>query len=266
MIGDFDAGPCDLFFMISAGKRAVEFIFRGAAKDMSVEGIIGVSIFDEARDDGDHLGNIFGGFRLEVWREGVEFLAAFKELFCGGLGEFCCGDIEFFCALNNFVVDIGDIADVGDFCVWEGMTEQPVEDVKDDEGSCISDMDMVIDGGSADIESDVVWVDGRERFDRGGCTVVESERDVHECGSHECGCRELLSRAFVRWWPRYKSKEARSGPLCSEVRQSRRGKRSCLPFRLVRACRVSCQVCQTDCVLGGASHPVDGRFSRARVR
>jgi len=76
---------------------------------------------------------------------------------------------------DDLVVNIGDIARVGDVALAIDMAQQPIEHVEDHHWPRIADMGEVIDRRPADIEPDVFRVDRREGFLGAAQGVVERQ-------------------------------------------------------------------------------------------
>ena len=95
------------------------------------------------------------------------------ELRGGAGGDGGDGFAAFGGAGVDLVVDVGDVADVGDARIE--AAEEAGEDVEDDHAAGVADMGEVIDGGSADVEADVVGVERGEVFAPAGHAVVEME-------------------------------------------------------------------------------------------
>ncbi|MND29459.1 hypothetical protein D3C80_199680 [compost metagenome] len=63
----------------------------------------------------------------------------------------------------DLVVDVGDVAGVGDVGIAVDVAEQPEQHVEHDDRAGIADMGEVIDRRAADIHAHVVGIDRLER-------------------------------------------------------------------------------------------------------
>src|SRR5262249_32971202 len=76
----------------------------------------------------------------------------------------------------DLVVDVGDVAHIGDMPGAIEMAEQPEQHVEDDDRPRIADMGIVIDGRPADIHAHCLGIDRREDVLRSRESIVEFQR------------------------------------------------------------------------------------------
>jgi len=72
----------------------------------------------------------------------------------------------------DLVVDVGDVADIGDMFLAVDMTQQAKQHVEYDDGARIADMGKVVDGRSAHIHAYASGIDRRE------CPLLACQRIV----------------------------------------------------------------------------------------
>jgi hypothetical protein len=66
-------------------------------------------------------------------------------------------------ALDDLVVDVGDVADIGDMTRAIDRAQQPEQRVEHDDRPGVADMGLVIDRRTADIEPDIRAIERDER-------------------------------------------------------------------------------------------------------
>ena len=83
-------------------------------------GDIGEAAGDELVDQRAHLGNVLGGARLDRWPQGTERIDVFVELLLGDVSNLADRLVQRQArkiprgAIVDLVVDVGDVADIGD--------------------------------------------------------------------------------------------------------------------------------------------------------
>ena len=113
-------------------------------------------VLDHLLDDVD----IFGRFRVDIGRSDIEARGVFFVFLdipaADGqvIGAFLVGFVD------DFVVDIGEILDVGDLIAQ--VLEPPAQHVERADGAGVADMDIVIDGWPAGVDFDFSRFDGGE--------------------------------------------------------------------------------------------------------
>src|SRR5690606_31946205 len=124
-----DAGAGKVVFEVAAGELAVIGHGFDVEKDFAGR-IIGVAAPDEAIDQSLHFGNVVGGARLDGWIERAEGLGVGEKLGIGffrhaadGLVERQIGEVAQGAGVY-LVVDIGDVADIGDVIGAVDMAQQ----------------------------------------------------------------------------------------------------------------------------------------------
>ena len=139
---------------------------------------IGVAIGDELLDDGDHLGDVFGGARLDGGRQNTQRRDVGMELLGRALRHLTDRDALFPRLCVDLVVHIRDVAHIGHMTGAVNLAQQPEQHVEHDDGPRIADMGIVVNRGSADIHAHVLEVQGTEVFLGAGQRVVEAQRHV----------------------------------------------------------------------------------------
>jgi len=139
-------------------------------------GRIGEAFLDQRLDQRDHFRDVARRARLLRRRQGAEH--AHVLLICLGraYGQRADGLAGLCRCLDDLVVHIGEVADIGDMLVAVNMAQQPEQDIEHHHRPCVADMGEVIDRGSADIHPDLLGIDRRKRFLAAGQCVVEMDR------------------------------------------------------------------------------------------
>ncbi len=141
--------------------------------------LIGMAIGDQRFDQRDHLGDMAGGARLDVRRQAAERGNVLMILFGRGFGHPDDG-----IAYRNvrivahgpriyLVVDICDVAGIGDVIRPIDMAQQPVQHIKDDCRACVADMGEVVDRRTTDIHAHFFRIDRDKHLLRPRQRVVE---------------------------------------------------------------------------------------------
>ena len=138
-----------------------------------VFGHIGEALGHQPLDQVHHLGDMRGGAGLHIRIEAAERLHIGLEDRIGLLGQLADGDAALGGARVDLVIDVRDVADIGDGLRAIGLAQQAVEHVEDDDGAGVADMGEVIDRGAADIHAHMGGIDGAERLLRAGECIVK---------------------------------------------------------------------------------------------
>ncbi len=142
----------------------------------------------------DHFGDVPGGARfhrrlkaaqrLDV---GVVARFGFRRHLGDGVVERHVGEVAAR-PVDDLVVDIGDVADVGDVVGAVEVAEQPIKHVEDDDRAGIADMGVVVDGRPAHIHAHI------GRIDRLKILLVARQRVV-ELQPRETGLRVFTHKS-----------------------------------------------------------------------
>ncbi len=131
-----------------------------------------------------HLRDVLGRARLHARRQHAERGDVLVELALGLLGDAANRLVQRQVAVLlrgprvDLVVDVGDVAHVGDVVGPVDVPQQPEQHVEHDDGARVADMGVVVDGGPAHVHAHVGGVDGPERLLPPRQRVVERERHV----------------------------------------------------------------------------------------
>ena len=155
---------------------------EATSKQHVVLGDIGAALVDEALDHRLHLIDMLGGARLDGGIERAERGHVLMELRLGLLGDAPDRLVQrqtgiiLRGARVDLVVDVGDVADIGDVLRPVDVTEQPKQHVEHDDGARIADMGEVVDRRPAHIHAHVGGIERLEDLLLAGERVVKLKR------------------------------------------------------------------------------------------
>ena len=144
-------------------------------------GDIGDAAGDEPLDHHAHRVDILSGAGLDSWRERAESRHVLVELALSRCRHFgnclverqvpivLCG------ARVDLVLNVGDVAHIGDMVDAIEVPEEAEQHVEHDDRPGVTDMGEVIDCRPADVETHRLWVDWREILLAAGEGVVETQ-------------------------------------------------------------------------------------------
>jgi hypothetical protein len=143
---------------------------------------IGVAAGDQALDDRDHFGDMFGRPRLDIGGQAAQRRHILLEDSVGLFGEFADGNPALGGAGVDLVVDVGDVADIGDMTRAIFFAQQAIKHVEDDQRTGVADMGEIIDRRPADIEPHIARVERRKDFPIASQGIVkfQGRRDGHD--------------------------------------------------------------------------------------
>ena len=123
---------------------------------------IGMAFFNQGLDESNNFLNIFhnswmNGRRLNIELPGI-FLESRDIFISNGFGSWTFGNR----CLDNFVIDVSKVADI--INLIPSILEITANGVKGYRATGVADMDIVIDGRTADIESYLPLFNRTENF------------------------------------------------------------------------------------------------------
>ena len=124
-----NAGASLLILQFTAGEFAV--VLHGIdGEEHFTCGDVGVALGDQCADHVDHALDMFRGAGFVGWHEAAKRFCVGLELVCGFLGDFADGVVEgqirivAECPCVDLVVDVSEVADVGDVVLAVEMAQQ----------------------------------------------------------------------------------------------------------------------------------------------
>ena len=145
-------------------------------------GHIGAAIGDELVDHLSHRGDMLRRPRLDGGRQATKRGNVVVELLLGLLGDAADRLVQRKVRIVlrrpriDLVVDVGDVAHIGDVLRSIEMAQQAEQHVEHDDGARIADMGKVVDRRPAHIHADIARIYGLERLLLASERVVEPER------------------------------------------------------------------------------------------
>jgi hypothetical protein len=162
-----DAGARDHLVEGALGELAV-IGHRGHAKEHMLLGDVGATLGNEALDQRLHFIDMLGRARLDRRRQAAELSDIVVKLLVGLLGHpadcFVQRQVRVFFrgARVDLVVDIRDVAHIGDVVGAVEMAQQAEQNVENDNGTRVADMGEVIDRRPAHIHAHACRIERRE--------------------------------------------------------------------------------------------------------
>jgi hypothetical protein len=121
-----------------------------------------MAVRDQTLDQRPHLGDVLGRARLDGRLEHAERRDVGVELRERALGDVADRHAALGRAGVDLVVDVGDVADVGDVLGPVEVPQQPEQQIEDDDRAGVADMGVIVDRRAADIHPHVRRVDRDE--------------------------------------------------------------------------------------------------------
>src|SRR5215210_8692756 len=182
-------------------------------------GGVGVSLLDELLDQRDHLGDVFGGARLDVGHPYAEHLEPLVEGSGVAAHDLLPGDPLLVGPGDDLVLDVRDVLDERD--VVTPAPQVPGDHVPEEGRPRVTYVDVVVDGGTADVEAQPAT---SPHLDHPAAHAVLYEQShAPSLASLARSIRPLASPA-----PNTANRRAISGPLFLPVRASLSGCRRSL--------------------------------------
>ena len=148
-----------------------------------VLGHIGASVFDQALDHRLHLRDMLGRPRLHIRLKTAERGHVGMKLRLRRLGDAPDGLVQGKARILlgrpriDLVVDVGDVANIGDVLGAVEVAQQPVKHVEHDHRPRIADMGEVVDRRPAHIDADIPGIERPEWLLLAAKRVVERKHD-----------------------------------------------------------------------------------------
>ncbi len=150
---DFDISVARLEIVyIFMGKFTVIFEFTGSVINGPVCCGICISLFDQLPNHLNHAVNFLSSQRMRRGRIDIHTVHVYFTFFDKALGYFFCCSSLFDCLIDNFVIHICKIG--YKIYIISFVFHVSSYRIKNDHRSCISDMDVIVYGRSADIHFD----------------------------------------------------------------------------------------------------------------
>src|SRR5215210_1218041 len=177
-------------------------------------GGVGVSLFDELLDQRDHLGDVFGGARLDVGHPYAEHLEPLVEGSGVAAHDLLPGDPLLVGPGDDLVLDVRDVLDERD--VVTPAPQVPGDHVPEQGRPRVTYVNVVVDGGTADVEAQPATPPHLDH--PAAHAVLYEQAHAPSLASLARSIRSLASLA-----PSTANRRAISGPLSLPVSASLRG-------------------------------------------
>ena len=171
----FDAGAGAQILDRFAGKPAVTIEARYRKIDVAVVERIGVSVLDQSLNHSDNLADMRSGAGLCVRSQHTECGRIFVHRLNETFGQRSERLTVLVCAVDDLVVDVGNVTDVGD--VESGCLQIAVDDIEHHQHPGMSQMAEVVYGHAADIHLNLSRFEGDEVLFFVGEIVIDLQHD-----------------------------------------------------------------------------------------
>ena len=172
--------------LVQRTLRKLPVIGHGASVEQDLAtGHIGVAACDQFLDDVDHLCDIVGRARFDTWLKAAQRRDVRMELVSRLFRHGVDGIVERQMRIVpqrpriDLVINVSDVAGIGDVIFAIDMAQQPEENIEHDDGSRVADMGEIIDRRAADIHAHVFRIDGRKFRLFAGQRVVKFQAQGH---------------------------------------------------------------------------------------
>ncbi len=170
---DLDARAGAQVLELLAGELAVRREARDRVVDVAVRADVGVAARDQPADHRDDLGDVRGRARLVVRLLEADRGEVLVHRRDEARGERLDRLAALARAVDDLVVDVGDVAHVGD-AVARGPEPAP-RDVEGDLRARVADVDVVVDRDAAHVHADVARLERLERLLAAAHRVVDAK-------------------------------------------------------------------------------------------
>ena len=158
---------------ILSGQLSVVLELPGAVVHISVC-LIGIALIDQRPDEINDFRNVFGHLRVHVRRNHVQRLCIFEVFFYVLLGYLRSGDSLFLGPANNLVIHISEI--LHELHIISSVFEIPAQCIEHHERSGISNVEEIVYGRSADVDSNLPLFQRHKFFLAAGHGIVYLHR------------------------------------------------------------------------------------------
>ena len=159
-----------------AGEPAVRLELRDRVVDVAVVGGVRVALVDEPLHHRDDLRDVLGRARLVVAERHAERRAVLVVGADEALGQRLHRLAVLLRALDDLVVDVGDVADERD--VVAGRQQVAAHDVEHDQHARVAEVAVVVDRDAADVHADLARLERREGFLASGQRIVDLQHGL----------------------------------------------------------------------------------------
>src|SRR5918994_5138653 len=200
----------------AVGREALDRVV-----DVTVAGGIGVALLNELFDQGDHLGDVLGGARLDVGQPYAQHLQPFVEGVRVAVYDLLPGDSLLVGPVYDLVLYVRDVLD--ERHVVTPAPQVPGDHVPEQGRPRVADVDVIVDRRTADVEAEPATLPHLDHLT--AHAVLYEQAHAPSLASL---ARSILSLASSA--PNTAKRYAISGPLFLPVSASLRGCRRSLVF------------------------------------
>ena len=196
LLAGLDARTHEQIVDVAAGNLAVGLVGTHGEVHVALR-LIGVAAGDERLDHLDHRKNLLRGAGANVRLLDTEALHDLDERVGVLRGNLVGRNAALVCALDDLVVDVGEV--LGERDVVAALDEPAADDVERKERAGVSDVDVVVDRGAADIHGHLAGNDRLEVDLAPQRRVVELHGACVSLCLHAGKPRILIALLILRW-------------------------------------------------------------------
>ena len=168
--------PALQIVQLQVAQFAVLGVALDAEIDIAVLGNVSVAGVDQVLDDIEDLLDVLGGAGLDGRLFAVEAGGVLEVLGLKALGHFFHGSALFLALFDELVVDIRNVGNVENLVA--PVLQVAAQGVKHDQRAGIADVDIVVNGGAADIDAVLARHLRHELFFLAGQGVKDLHNDI----------------------------------------------------------------------------------------
>ncbi len=159
---DFDARADAQVFDLLARQLAVAHELGDAVVHVAIAGGVGIALVDQGLDHRVHARDVVGGTRFHVRLEDVEARLVLVHRGDHALGQRVERLAVFIGAVDDLVVDVGDVAHIGQVVTAE--TQPAGHQVEGNHAAAVADVAVVVHGHAAHVHAHFVAIERLEDF------------------------------------------------------------------------------------------------------
>ncbi len=147
-----------------AGEFSISGKFAHVVIHVVIFRRVGVPVLDQGLDHRHDLADVSGRARFLVRRQHAQRHRIFVHLIDKALRQRADRHVIFICALDDLVVDVGDVAHVGHLLIAVNLTQVARDHVEHHHHARVADVAEVVYRHAAHIHADIVRINRCEGF------------------------------------------------------------------------------------------------------
>ena len=215
---------------LEVAQLAVLRVALDAEVDIPVLGNIGVSGIDQVLDDVQDLLDVLRCTGLDGGLFAVQTGGILEVLGLKALGHFLHGGALLLALLDELVIDIGDVGDIDDLVA--AVFQIAAQGIEHDQRAGVADVDIVVNGGAADVDAVFAGHLRHKLFLLAGQGVENLHKNSPSCRANKSRSRTSQSRfADLRKQRSKKAPDVIQSPISHRRRFSKSRFHFCLSLK-----------------------------------